>query len=500
MIDKGKYEHLINAFDMGTSTAERDPLLPSAQILTQEFSDMVVKDRIDLVRGIKGSGKTALYRVLNIISENQRLEKEKKLYCIFGVEATGDPVFKKFKKDLAGFSISDFEKFWMLYFLSLIRDELNNNPSLKTIITSQEDAKSLEEFWKELEVPYEKTTSLIKKVQNVIDRINVSAKLGVEFSPTGAVGIKPEISLQRNPLIAEYDYKEPKYVGDFRNKLCGLLKKSGFRIWILLDRLDEVFERRTKVEENGLKGLLKVSYNLSDESLRIKIFLRDDIINQLANSENGFTALTHVTDRASSPMRWSKENILYLIVKRLSAMPQIQEYYNIESSKLEKIGYCEQCFYKVFPSKIGKYSTWDWIMNMLSDGKEIVTPRDVIDLLNIAKAIEFKQFSTNKEDKEFLITKKSLVEALDSLSQDKKDKYLMAEFPHMKDSILKLEGKYSIYNSKSLEELFGLNWNKIVADFVSIGLLKHDAKKGWYRIPKIWIKGLKIIQGKNFDI
>lgn len=41
MIDKNNFESLINALNLGTSTAEKDPLLPSAQIRTQEFYDLV---------------------------------------------------------------------------------------------------------------------------------------------------------------------------------------------------------------------------------------------------------------------------------------------------------------------------------------------------------------------------------------------------------------------------------------------------------------------------
>ncbi len=58
-----KVENFLDAFDLGASTAEKDTLLESAQIETQEFNDLYRHDRIDIVRGMKGSGKTALYRL-----------------------------------------------------------------------------------------------------------------------------------------------------------------------------------------------------------------------------------------------------------------------------------------------------------------------------------------------------------------------------------------------------------------------------------------------------
>ncbi|MDZ4242475.1 MAG: hypothetical protein U1D99_06600, partial [Candidatus Omnitrophota bacterium] len=91
---------------------------------------------------------------------------------------------------------------------------------------------------------------------------------------------------------------------------------------------------------------------------------------------------------------------------------------------------------------------------------------------------------------------KSLKSALEQLSVEKRNKILMAEFPHKRDSILKLEGGYSIHSSQSLEKLFGADWKVVTNDLISIGLIKHDPKKGYYRIPKIWIKGLRITQGQ----
>lgn len=491
MIDAKTFEILISAFDVGTATAEKDPLLPVAQIRTQEFDDLWCYDRIDIIRGIKGSGKTALYRVFSILKEKS---EEYNLFCIFGVEDIGDPVFKKFKKHFSKFTSAEFESFWSLYFLSLIRAEIEQNKKLHCIIENKKHADQLEVFWQQLDVPYDKEKkSLYEIVNSVIEHFKVSMK--VETNPTGSITYKPEIDIGLRK--ENVDKGNPIYVGDFRETVCNLLAQKKYRIWIMLDRLDEVFQRLSKVEENGLKGLLKAAYNFSKPELRIKVFLRDDIIRQLANSEDGFTALTHVTDRASNTMRWTKDNILLLVVKRIFAHSSIQKHYSIDTNKLDNDSkYRESCFYQVFPKKIGKLPTLDWMMNVLADGNGIVTPRDVIGILNFAKSTEFKKFQLEKKDKEHLISVESLKKAFEDLSIEKKDNFLMAEFPHMRDNILKLEGSYSIHTAQSLENMYGTNWNKIVANFKSIGLIKHYPQKGYYKIPKLWIKGLGITQGK----
>ena len=498
MIAPDTFEFLLGEFNVGTSTAEKDPLLASAQIRTQEFSDLCYHDRIDIIRGIKGAGKTALYRVFELLKES--LAKEKRLFCIFGVEATGDPVFNHFKEDLDKFSPIEFENFWLIYFLVLIRKAIDKDRELASQFNAR-DLDALDKIWHRLDVPHEtEDRGLFGLVEMVTKRLK-KVEGGLEFKPdpTGLLSIQPKMSAEFAGASA-YS-KKPIYVGDARESLCRMFKEKNLRIWIMLDRLDEVFPRRSRVEENGLKGLLRAAYNLSQSELRIKVFLRDDIIEQLGMSEEGFTALTHVTDRASPTMRWGKDNMLLLMVKRVFASPAIATHYEVDQAKLDSnIAYREECFYKVFPSHVAKSTTVDWIMSSCADGNDIVTPRDVIDLLNHAKSIEYKKFQVNKCEKEFLISQESLKGAIEVLSREKRAKFLMPEFPNLRNSIQKLEGGYSIHNSETLQELFGDGWQKIADDLRAIGLLKHDPKKAQYKIPKVWLKGLGITQGTQLSM
>lgn len=94
MIEREDVQWQLDAFDLGASTAEKDPLLETAKIETQEFHDLYIHDRIDIVKGIKGAGKTALYRLFYFL-KNHMIDT-KAIYCIFGIEATGDPIFRQF--------------------------------------------------------------------------------------------------------------------------------------------------------------------------------------------------------------------------------------------------------------------------------------------------------------------------------------------------------------------------------------------------------------------
>ena len=53
---------ILATLDLGSSIAEQDSLLATARVETSAFSDLYL-DKVDLIPGTKGSGKSALYRI-----------------------------------------------------------------------------------------------------------------------------------------------------------------------------------------------------------------------------------------------------------------------------------------------------------------------------------------------------------------------------------------------------------------------------------------------------
>lgn len=493
MIAKEHVETLLNLFDIGASTAENDPLLEAAKIETQEYYDLYHKDRIDIVKGIKGSGKTALYRLFYFLREYSA--DTKSLYCIFGIEASGDPVFRLFYEDFRNYGAIEFENFWNVYFILLINDLFNEDDKLDKILGK--DKAELKKIISEIGINIGSTGYTLKDSISAIQKIFLSAniKMGMkaEINQNQSAGSLTPL-LEIDPKILEDIKKKPIYIAEFRDRVKKILEKHGIKIWIMLDRLDEVFPHRSDIEKNGLKGLLKSSYNFSCPELRVKIFLRDDILEFI--SDEGFTALTHIADRCSSTMTWSKEELMLLVVKRLSAMDAIGSYYSIDKNQLDSLEYRQTLFNSVFPKKIGTTDTMDWIYTNLGDGNGIVTPRDIIDFFKYAKTEQLKAFKLNPTQQDKLITEKYFRSALGELSKHKKTTFLLAEFPHLKNHFLQFESGGSEYTISALKDIFLEDYTKIVEDLKSIGFLKYVPKSGTYKIPIIWRKGLNIKRKK----
>ena len=53
----------------------------------------------------------------------------------------------------------------------------------------------------------------------------------------------------------------PIFLHDIHESLLAVLRASNMKLWIMLDRLDEVFPRRTELERIALRSLLRTTRN-----------------------------------------------------------------------------------------------------------------------------------------------------------------------------------------------------------------------------------------------
>src|SRR5437763_10807102 len=104
---------LLPNLDLGSGIAEQDNLLEAARVETSVFSDLLA-DRVDLVPGTKGSGKSALYRIFVDFLPDHLLA-QRRVVVAHGVRSEGDNVFHAFKEQFENLSEQDFINFWCIY-------------------------------------------------------------------------------------------------------------------------------------------------------------------------------------------------------------------------------------------------------------------------------------------------------------------------------------------------------------------------------------------------
>lgn len=90
---KSQLATLLKDIDFGSSVAETDGLLEAARVETSVFADLLA-DRVDLVPGTKGSGKSALYRIFVDFLPGY-LVQQRRIVIAHGVQPTATLSFMR---------------------------------------------------------------------------------------------------------------------------------------------------------------------------------------------------------------------------------------------------------------------------------------------------------------------------------------------------------------------------------------------------------------------
>ncbi len=501
MIPKKDFRKLILNFKVGQSTAEQDSILEAARIETPVFMELLL-DRVDLILGTKGSGKTALFYTYNQYLKNYLYEK-KKVIVVSGVEPQGDPVFEAYRKTFEELNEAQFQNFWRIYLISLINRFVLEEKAYGFIKKKfPKEVREFKQICRKARVPLFETKKSLRDTMDAI--IHYCKGLRLRPAVTDLAGYTYAFEVSSSTGEIEYYQQSgktatPVFLNDVHDRLVELMKKAGVKIWVMIDRLDEIFPRKSGVEKRALRALLQTIRSFHDSKVRIKIFLRDDIFHDL--TDKGFAGLTHITDRMAPPMRWTEEDILKLIVKRVFLSKMIADYFNVDLERLDRDPkYREKCFYKVFPTQVesGPNQSWTikWIYKRCSDGNGIVTPRDVIDLLRFARNKQEEIFNNSQKDQKHLISAEAFKKGFELLSERKRDTYLYAEFPNMRKYFEMLRGKKSEYSEAALERLFQDNALEVINYLTAVGFFQHAENAKTFTIPFLFRAGLKIKQGK----
>lgn len=495
--------------DLGSSVAESDNLLESARVETSAFTDLF-NDRVDLIPGTKGSGKSALFRIFVDFLPDHLL-RQRKVVVAHGIQRPGDPVFHEFTDRFERLSEHEFVSFWCIYLVSLAHEHFlkgERYAGLLRGVTSEINA--FRRACQSARIPEIEAKKSLRDVLDWVLYVLASARAKVTFKPSGDI----ELDLFREPLPtttrANKDDKNegdslPRYVNNIRDALQRIVEKAEVSLWLMVDRLDEVFPRRSDLERRALRGLLRAMRFFSTEAVRVKVFLRDDMLDQVVRSENGFTALTHITARRADTLRWTEDQILCMVVKRIFANRSMADYLEVDSERLDaNAEYRSECFYRVFPPRVHRgrkqSSTLRWICNRCSDGRDVVTPRDVLDVLIRAKQKQQTECAANAEGTSpFIIGPSALQYGLEELSKRKRQTYLQAEFPQLWKHIEKFVGGKTEHDEASVRRILGKDWKATADDLVSIGLFrKKESRDGTsvYWVPFLYRDGLELTQGR----
>lgn len=299
----------LHSFNFGNIEANNDNLLFESVCKTTSVIDFLTGKK-NIVLGEKGTGKTALFRLLK--------EEKLKFKQIDNYKNIIIPIDDNFQyKNLKGKilkliqtesedEIFKYQIVWELYLFFKILQKIKK---LETTISLPKDIKD--------------AISLTETVfgQNSLDSFIRNKKtVGLKLYDTPTT-ILPDVYFTSEPVLQDQPIKESSFeklevdLDNYKQLINNFLIENELNFIILIDRLDEFVSRASvNIQQQLLEALIAVEREYENHSnLELKIFLRDDLFNQLSFEGIGYDKVI----AKKIDLKWTPENIREFIAKRL---------------------------------------------------------------------------------------------------------------------------------------------------------------------------------------
>lgn len=481
----------------GKRVAEEEADTLATYFVETEQWRRVYSGEVDVVKGPKGSGKSALYSLL-MNRESDLFDRG--ILLTAAENPRGTPVFADLVTDPPT-SEEEFRSLWKLYFLSLVGRQLRDygieNEAANRVISLLEEANLIA------------PVGLRALLRTVIDYVRRT--LAVE-SAEGEIRINPLTGLPEG-LVGRITFREPtsaqREIGFISaSSVLELadeaLATENLALWIALDRLDVAFAETPDLEANALRALFRVYVDLLALSgIKLKIFLRDDIWRRI--TAEGFREASHITRDLT--INWNERSLLNLVVRRMLGNPIIVERYGVSPvSVLDSVDEQRKLFYMVFPAQVDLGSrrpeTFNWMLTRTQDGTGQTAPRELIHLLEASRTMQLHRLEIGEDEPsdDRLFSAGTIKAALPEVSKARLEQTLYAEYPESKRWIEALEGEKTDQDPASLAAVWGCSEEQAAERAYTLVEIGFFEQRGTNAEPRFWVPflyrdALEMVQG-----
>lgn len=481
-------KELLKLVSFGTSVAEFDQDLEKYFIETDTFRS-VVSNEGDIIAGDKGTGKTAIYRILK--QNYRKYDELEEVEIVDAFNPTGDPVFQRLTYG-PNLSEDQYRTFWKAYLLSLVGNWVLDiyDPSFNAELRA---LKNTLDFL-DLSSTDVSPETIFGNLHALVTRLTKpeSVEMGLSVSETGMPVITPKVSLG-----AERQKGEEIFNGDFLRTLDQAVDSVDVTAWVLFDRLDEAFSGRPEIEVPALRALMRTYLDLASlTNIKLKLFLRKDLFRKI--TKGGFVNLTHINARRIDIV-WDEEDLIDMAVRRLLQNETLREMLPYPENN-------EAVFSVFLPGQIDvgerKPNTKTWIMGRIRDGNNNKPPRNMIDLLNKARDAQNRREQRSEREVDPavgpFIEADAVKRAISQLSEQRVQDTLLAEAGDLAEVVSNFRDGKSEHNQDTLRATIGSveNFDDTVKALVDLGFLEEFGQN--FKVPMLYRDGLKIKQGKAF--
>ena len=479
---------LLSLVKLGSPVAEFDEALGNYFVETSTFQKLV-GDEGDIVAGDKGTGKTALFRILK--DKFAEYEDLNNVEVLSAFNPAGTPIFQRLI-DGERLTENGYIAVWKSYLFMLAGNWLLELYESARPGRLEELDDLLQRSGLRSSDP--KPTKLFQRIVTFIRPTQVEST--TTFTPEGIPIFAAKLSFSADGPPKEQPVAILRY-DEALELLDACLQQTGFTLWLVFDRLDEAFQASPNVERPALRALLRTYLDIQNlTQVKMKLFLRNDLFARI--SEGGFVNLTHINAR-KIPITWEDDDLYVLLYRRLKESEVLLSELGLTNSASP-----DEVFNALFPGKVDDTSkrptTWNWILTRIRDGNDVKSPRNLVDL--VIKAVDAQKRREAQsphlwEKGEPLVSGDSMKRALAELSQERVSDTLLAEAGESATYIQRFENGKAEHNSETLKRLFGENVTDVTKRLTALGFLEKTGQS--YKVPMLYRQGLNITQGKAWS-
>jgi hypothetical protein len=493
-----KRKEALQQIDLGQSVAEFENDLKTYFVETDTFRTLI-HGRADIVAGDKGTGKSALFRILR--ERYTEVPELTNVEVLPAFNASGDPVFRQLTEG-DPLTEGQYRTIWKTYVLSLAGNWL-----LKIFEgTWTPSMKKLDVLLKRLDLRDEDESpkGVFSRLVGLIKRFMTPTRAGVEvsFDDVGMPVTTPHVEFggptekTAEPVVIRH------------TESLGLLNESlgeaGLHLWLVLDRLDEAFAGAVLIEIPALRALFRTYLDLHEfDRIKLKMFVRKDLFRRI--TEGGFVNLTHINDRKVEIV-WDDNDLLNLLIQRVRANDQFMQTAGLGGKSNVEI------FNTLFPEQVEEGSrrptTLKWMLSRIRDGQDVKPPRNLIDLVKKTQEEQGRREDRELQPRDYIQGKplfeaESIRAAHTRLSKERVVDTLLAESGNTRPFIEMFRDGKAEHNLESLQRTLRTNepaTRGFLRMFLDMGFLERIKQSDTYKVPMLYRDGLNITQGKAFQV
>lgn len=296
----------------------------------------------------------------------------------------GSPVFQKLNSAPV-LSETEYGKLWKAYIFALIGNWLLENHVEKR----SQRLRTLEQVLEGLELltPDISPRTVFDRILSKIGLFFHWKSIEVEFTfdLEGKLSVVPRVSSGKPGSATPNEIPVERALA----LLDSCLVELGQVCWVALDRLDEAFQGLPDVEIPVLRALLRTYLDINEfTNVKVKLFLRKDLFRRITGST--FVNLSHVNAKKVD-VYWNEDDLRSLLMRRVRQNSDLISALGLDNASEDEL------FAAVFPEKVDqglrKPRTWVWMMRRVRDGNDVKPPRNLIDLVSLARDEQIKKES-----------------------------------------------------------------------------------------------------------